>query len=128
MDVQRWPTIEATELSQLVDAGTGFVLNLGRKQGKREIRGATRYKPGDLLDAPRLVLPLPKGQDKTIVLYGDGNGEQLEAIATKLSGDGYGRVAIFQDDIASWESSGGATQEATMEQPIPLVTEHQLDR
>ncbi len=70
------------ELSALGENGATIV-NVGRHAGKREIRGAIRYRPDDLLAAERLMLPI--APDKPVVLYDEsGDTERTQEIAEKL--------------------------------------------
>ncbi len=122
------PTIGADELREHVRRGDAFLLDLRRSPGNEQIYGAIRYDPKKLLAAPRLVLPLPK-EDGTIVLYDErGESPALREIAAKLQSDGYGAIHRLAGGFEAWKLAGGRTEEPTVEQPVPLVAEHQLER
>lgn len=99
--------------------GTGAtILNVGKHQGRREIRGAVRYRPHDLLTPEHLAIPI--APDKPVVLYDEKGGADLTAqIAEKLRQNGFGDVRALQGGYAAWESADGETQEASMEQTVP---------
>jgi rhodanese-related sulfurtransferase len=122
------PAIGADELRAHVERGDVFLLDLRRSAGATQIYGAIRYDPKKLLDAPRLVLPLPK-EDGTIVLYDErGESSALGEIAAKLSADGYGTLYVLEGGFSAWQAADGRTEERTLEQPVPLVSEHQAER
>ena len=94
------------------------ILNVGKHQGRQEIRGAVRYRPHDLLTPEHLAIPI--ATDKPVVLYDEkGDGDLTEQIAGKLKQDGFADVRILAGGFAAWESAGGETQEASLEQVVP---------
>lgn len=94
------------------------IINAGKHAGKREIRGAIRYRPSDLLEAEHLVLPIER--DRRVILYAEhGSDETLLRIADKLRADGFTDVRVFEGTLAAYEQAGGETQEASMEQVVP---------
>lgn len=94
------------------------IINAGKHQGKREIRGAIRYRPGDLLEAEHLALPLE--HDKPVILYAEGGrDDQLDRIAEKMRADGFTDVRVYEGTFAAYEQAGGETQPASFEQPVP---------
>lgn len=94
------------------------VLNVGNHAGHREIRGAVRYRPHDLLAAERLAIPL--APDQPVVLYDEtGDGDATEPIAAKLRENGFTDVRVLAGGFAAWEGAGGETQEPSMEQVVP---------
>jgi rhodanese-related sulfurtransferase len=94
------------------------IINAGAHPGKREIRGAIRYDPSELLEAQSLKLPI--AHDASVVLYAEnGGGDTLEKIAGKLRTEGFTQVSVYAGTLADYEKAGGATQEASMEQVIP---------
>jgi rhodanese-related sulfurtransferase len=99
--------------------GTGAtILNVGKHQGRHEIRGAVRYRPHDLLTPEHLAIPI--AQDKPVVLYDEkGDGDPTEQIAAKLTQNGFADVRNLKGGFAAWESANGETQEASMEQVVP---------
>jgi rhodanese-related sulfurtransferase len=108
--------ITAEELLALGDAGA-TIMNVGKQSGSREIRGAVRYRPHDLLTSERLSLPIPV--EKPVVLYDEsGNEKQTAEIAQKLTAAGFD-ARILSGGFAAWEKAGGATQEASFEQIVP---------
>ena len=108
--------ITADELRALGDGGA-TILNVGSHQGKREIRGAVRYRPHDLLTPEHLALPV--AHDRPVVLYDEkGDGDLTRQIAEHLEAEGYD-VRILKGGFAAWEQAGGPTQEATIEQVVP---------
>jgi len=123
-----FPEISPDDLRAHVERGDAFVLDLRRSPGGEQIYGAIRYDPKKLLAAPRLVLPLPKA-DGTIVLYDErGDSSALREIAEKLQADGYGAIHVLAGGFEAWKLAGGKIEERTIEQPVPLVSEHQLER
>jgi 3-mercaptopyruvate sulfurtransferase SseA len=105
-----------------------FLLDLrGSTQGK-QIYGAIRYDPRKLLDAPKLALPLPKS-DGLIVLYDEhGTSDELDRIGAKLRAEGFAEIRVLEGGFKAYEAADGKLEDATMEQPVPLVSEHQLGR
>jgi rhodanese-related sulfurtransferase len=94
------------------------IINAGKHAGKREIRGAIRYRPSDLLEAGHLALPI--GHDDRVILYAeDGNEDVLREVAAKLCADGFANVAVFEGTLADYEKAGGETQEPSLEQVVP---------
>jgi 3-mercaptopyruvate sulfurtransferase SseA len=94
------------------------VINAGKHAGAREIRGAVRYRPDDLLTASHLVLPI--ATDRPVVLYDEhGSAKPLEEIAEKLRANGYPDVRILEGGFAAYEAANAPTQEGSAEQAIP---------
>lgn len=109
--------ITVDELQALGEGGA-TVINVGNHAGAREIRGAIRYRPHDLLEPTRLVLPI--APENLVVLYDEhGGGERTMQIAERLRADGYADVRVLQGGFAAWERAGGATQEPSFEQVVP---------
>jgi 3-mercaptopyruvate sulfurtransferase SseA len=103
---------------QALDEGGATVINVGNHAGTREIRGAIRYRPHDLLEPTHLVLPI--APEKLVVLYDEhGGGDRTTRIAERLRADGYADVRVLQGGFAAWERAGGATQEPSLEQVVP---------
>jgi rhodanese-related sulfurtransferase len=123
-----FPSVGPDEVRAHVERGDAFVLDVRRSAGKAQIYGAIRYDPKKLLAAPKLVLPLPK-DDGTIVLYDErGDSQALREIAEKLDADGYGEIFLLDGGFDAWTRANGKTEERTIEQSVPLVSEHQLER
>lgn len=121
-------TIDAATLATHVEAGDAFVLDLRRHPGGVQMYGAIRYDPKKLDAAPRLILPLPKN-DGLVVLYDEhGTSDALMGLAAKIRDNGYGRVVVLDGGYAAWEAAHGRTEERTLEQPVPIVSEHQIAR
>lgn len=118
----------ADELRALGD-GAATILNVGSHAGRREIRGAVRYRPNDLLTPDHLALPI--AQDRPVLLYDEhGDGERTPQIAEQLAADGFD-ARILRGGFAAWKSIDGPTQEPSVEQIVPPMnaTEVQgLDR
>src|ERR1700726_3903600 len=109
--------ITVDELRALGDSGA-TILNVGQHQGNREIRGAIRYRPHDLLTPDHLALPL--AQDRPVVLYDEkGDGDLTLQIAEKLRASGFEDVRILTGGLPAWEAAGGPTQEPSFEQVVP---------
>lgn len=105
------------QIASLQAAGA-TVLNVGKHQGKREIRGAVRYRPHDLLTPNRLAIPI--APEKPVVLYDEhGDGDQLRDVAAALERNGYTDVRVLGGGFAAWEAADGDTQEASLEQVVP---------
>ena len=122
------PPIGIAELTEHVANNDVFVLDLRRGVHGKQIYGAIRYDPKKLLDAPKLALPLPKS-DGLIVLYDeDGTSSEVAQIGDKLRESGFAEIRALEGGFKAYEAADGKLEEATMEQPVPLVSTHQLDR
>ena len=122
------PAIGIDELRSRVEANRAFLLDVRRSTHGSQIYGAIRYDPHKLHDATRLILPLPK-DGTPIVLYDEvGDSKTLAALATKLLENGYSGVQTLAGGFAAWKSADGKMEEATLEQPVPMVSEHQIER
>jgi hypothetical protein len=109
-------TITLDDLLAIDPAAT--IINAGKHAGNKEIRGAIRYRPADLLEPAHLALPI--AHDRPVVLYAhDGPSDELNAIAEKMRGDGFADVRVFGSTLTAYEHAGGATQEASTEQVVP---------
>lgn len=106
-------------IEELRSLGPGAtIINAGKHAGHREIRGAVRYRPDDLLEPAHLAIPLP--HDRPVVLYAEhGADHTLEQIAEKMRGDGFRDVRVLDLSIKDWEAAGGETQDPSMEQVVP---------
>ncbi len=121
-------SIGVHELRRHVEANDVFLLDLRRSVHGGQIYGAIRYDTHKLRDAEKLILPLPK-EDGLIVLYDEsGDGKVLEEIAAKLQADGYGELRALEGGFKAWTDADGKTEAETIEQPVPLVSKHQLER
>jgi rhodanese-related sulfurtransferase len=119
--------MKTTTVGELRGLGetTATIINVGNHAGSREIRGAIRYRPHDLLVPERLALPLEP--EKPIVLYDQyGADEQTVRIAEKLRANGYRDVRTLQGGFAAWKRAGGPTQEPSLEQVVPPVRREQV--
>ena len=127
-DAPRLPAIGIDDLIRHVAANDVFVLDLRRSVHGKQIYGAIRYDAKKLLDAPKLALPLPK-TDGLIVLYDeDGTSDAMTAIGTKLREEGFAEVRVLVGGFKAYQAADGKLEDATMEQPVPLVAEHQIER
>jgi len=109
-------SITKTEL--LVRDPHTTIINAGEHAGRREIRGAVRYRPSDLLEADHLALPI--AHESLVILYAEhGSDEMLERIADKMRADGYADVCVYEGTLASYELAGGETQDPSLEQVVP---------
>ncbi len=109
--------ITVDELRALGEFGA-TILNVGQHAGPREIRGAIRYRPDDLLTPDHLALPL--AQDRPVVPYDEnGDGDLTRRIAEKLRASGFGDVRILEGGFAAWAAASGPTQEPSLEQVVP---------
>jgi len=103
------------------------ILNVGKHQGHREIRGAIRYRPHDLLTPAHLALPI--APDKPVVLYDEkGEGDLTRQIADKLRADGSADVRVLRGGFAAWERAGGETQEPSLEQIVPPMRASEVQK
>jgi 3-mercaptopyruvate sulfurtransferase SseA len=94
------------------------ILNVGKHGGHREIRGAVRYRPHDLLTPERLAIPI--APDAPVVLYDEkGDGDLTTEIAEKLHANGFADVRRLTGGYAAWEAANGETQEPSIEQVVP---------
>ncbi|HEX3463527.1 MAG TPA: rhodanese-like domain-containing protein [Candidatus Elarobacter sp.] len=109
--------ISVEELRALGENGA-TVLDVGKREGRREIRGAVRYRPHDLLTPDHLAIPI--APDKPVVLYDEkGDGDLTQQIAAKLTANGFSDVRVLTGGFAAWEAADGPTQEASQEQVVP---------
>lgn len=122
------PTIAVEQLAEHIERGDAFLLDLRRSARGEQIYGAIRYDPKKLLDAPRLVLPLPKSEGLIVVYDEAGTAKNVQQIGEKLRKDGYAEVRLLAGGWEAWQAAGGRTEEATLEQIVPLVSEHQVER
>ena len=121
-------TVGCDELARHIEASDAFLLDVRKHAHGAQIYGAIRYDPNKLAEAERLVLPLPK-DDGFIVLYDeDGTSDALRALAAKLRENGYGRVSVLDGGFHAWKDADGRTEEPTLEQPVPTVSGHQINR
>jgi rhodanese-related sulfurtransferase len=120
--------ITVEQLLALDDTGA-TIINVGAHAGAREIRGAVRYRPHDLLTPEHLALPI--AADTPVVLYDEhGDGRQTQEIAAKLAAEGFD-VRILAGGFEGWEKAGGPTQEPSLEQIVPPMRSaevQELDR
>jgi rhodanese-related sulfurtransferase len=94
------------------------IINAGKQAGRREIRGAIRYSPKELLEADHLALPI--AHENRVILYAEhGHDETLEQIADKMRADGFTDVRVYEGTLTEYEDAGGETQEPSMQQIIP---------
>ncbi len=113
------------ELLSLGDTGS-TIINAGEHAGEREIAGAIRYRPHDLLEPEHLALPIAR--DTPVVLYDSrGPSGKLDEIADKLTGDGFNDVRILDASLRDWEKRGLPVQEPTIEQIVPPQRPSQVD-
>lgn len=94
------------------------IINAGSHAGSKEIRGAVRYRPHDLLEPEHLAIPIAHGIP--VVLYGESDPtDELQLIAEKLRTDGFDDVRVLDGGFKAYEAADGPTQEASMEQVVP---------
>ena len=99
------------------------IINAGKQAGPREIRGAIRYNPHELLEADYLALPI--AHDNRVILYAEhGHDETLERIAERMRAKGFTDVRLYEGTLADYEDAGGETQAPSLQQLIP-PSEHQ---
>jgi rhodanese-related sulfurtransferase len=114
------------EVRTLIERGA-TIINVGKHQGRREIRGAIRYRPNDLLTPEHLALPI--APEKPVVLYDEkGDGDRTQQIADKFTADGFTDVRILEGGFAAWERAGGETQEPSLEQIVPPMRASEVQR
>ena len=122
------PEIGADELRPLVEANKAFLLDVRRAARGEQIYGAIRYDPRKLGEAPRLVLPLPK-DGTPVVLYDEaGDSQTLRRLGAKLRENGYESGCVLSGGFDAWKAADGKMEEPTLEQPVPMVSEHQAER
>ena len=95
------------------------ILDVRKRPGKKQIRGALRYDPAVLLNT-RGPLPLP--HDRRIVLDAERRAD-AEMIGDHLAALGFKNVGILLGGFNAWEIAALPTEGATQEQPVP-DTEH----
>jgi 3-mercaptopyruvate sulfurtransferase SseA len=105
------------EVRSLIERGA-TILNVGKHQGRLEVRGAIRYRPHDLLTPDHLALPI--APEKPVVIYDEkGDGDLTEQIADTFRDNGFADVRILEGGFAAWERADGETQEPSLEQIVP---------
>jgi rhodanese-related sulfurtransferase len=122
------PTIAVEDLADHIARNDVFVLDLRGGRHDRQVYGALRYDPAKLLDAPRLTLPLPQNSGLIVVYDEDGTSSNAIAIAEKLRDEGYGKVCTLEGGFRAYVDADAKTEETTLEQPVPLVGDHQIER
>lgn len=95
---------------------TDTILDVRRHPGHEQIRGALRYDPKRLLEAPQLQLPL--NVEGRIVLHADSRDE-AEEFGRRLIAMGARDVRLLLVDLTAWREAGRQIEGATREQPIP---------
>lgn len=120
--------ITVDDVREHVDAGDIFLLDVRRAAHGGQIYGAIRYDPRKLHDAERLILPLPKSGGLVVLYDEDGTSNALRELALKVRANGYGDVYVLDGGYHAWKAADGKLEEATLEQPVPLVSEHQISR
>ena len=121
--------MEPFELAERLERGDVVLIDVRRHPGSEQIYGATRYDPRHLLEARRLVLPLPKHGEWPIVLYDQtGEGAELATIAAKFHESGYAPVLRLAGGFAGWKTAARRVEELSLAQPIPGVEDQRLDR
>ncbi len=122
------PTIDAAEVARHVDANDIFLLDVRRAARGAQIYGAIRYDPKKLHGAAKLILPLPKSEGLIVLYDEDGRSDALAHLAAKVRDNGYAGVHVLAGGFEAWQAAGGRTEEPTLEQPVPLVSEQQAER
>jgi len=122
------PTIDAAEVARHVDANDIFLLDVRRAARGAQIYGAIRYDPKKLHGAAKLILPLPKSEGLIVLYDEDGRSDALTDLAAKVRDNGYAGVHVLAGGFEAWQAAGGRTEEPTLEQPVPLVSEQQAER
>ena len=121
-------TVACDELARHIEAGDAFVLDVRKHAGSAQIYGSIRYDPKKLDAAARLILPLPK-EGGIIVLYDEhGTSDALCELAAKVRDNGYGRVSVLAGGFDAWKQTDGRTEEPTLEQPVPLMPDPEIER
>ena len=98
-----------------IDTAGVPILDVRMRRGSSQIRGALHYDPKGMLEAEKLVLPLP--HDRPIAVYGDSDSI-VAAVVDKLKRSGYGGAAPLAGGIEAWRDAGLPLEEASEEQPI----------
>ncbi|GAC1348886.1 MAG: hypothetical protein NVSMB19_01240 [Vulcanimicrobiaceae bacterium] len=122
------PTIGLADVRAHVEANDIFLLDVRRAAHGGQIYGAIRYDPKKLRSATRLVLPLPQTGGLVVLYDEDGTSDALFELAAKVRDNGYGTVRVLEGGYRAWKAADGKTEEPTLEQPVPLVSEHQVSR
>ncbi len=118
--------ITVDELRALADTGA-TILNVGKHAGHREIRGAVRYRPHDLLTPDHLAIPI--APDKPVILYDEkGDGDLTKQIAEKLQHNAFTDVRTLQGGFAAWEKANAPTQESSLEQVVPATSAPEVQK
>jgi rhodanese-related sulfurtransferase len=121
-------TIPVGELVTHVANNDAFVLDLRHGTHAKQIYGAIQYDTKKLLEAPKLAVPLPKSEGLIVLYDEDGTSKSLHDVGAKLRADGFAEVRILEGGFAAYVNAGGKLEDRTMEQPVPLVSEHQVER
>lgn len=107
-----------------IDSATA-ILDVRRRTGGHQVRGAVRYDAKLLLEAPKLTLPL--SHDAPIAVYGD-SADVVAEVVERLRRDGYSGAAPLAGGFFAWRDAGRPLEEITQEQPIPGEPEAGLHR
>ena len=122
------PAISCDEVAQHVERGDIFLLDVRRSAHGKQIYGAIQYDPKKLENAGRLVLPLPKSEGLIVIYDDDGTAARTRELGEKLIAGGYAGVHVLEGGYAAWQAADGRTEDVTLEQPVPTVSEQQLER
>lgn len=99
-----------------IDTATMPTLDVRRRPGHEQIRGALRYDARGLLNEERLTLPLP--HDGRIVVYGDDE-EGAERVAARLIEQGYEKAVVLDGGFEAYKDADLPVEGITQEQPVP---------
>jgi rhodanese-related sulfurtransferase len=99
-----------------IDTTTMPTLDVRKRPGKEQIRGALRYDPKALLGEERLTLPF--AHDGRIVVYGD-NEQEASAVAARLRQQGFKNAAVLDGGFDAYRNAGLPVEEITQQQPVP---------
>jgi rhodanese-related sulfurtransferase len=110
--------MDTTESDLLAGDPHTTIINAGKSPGRREIRGAIRYDPKELLEADHLALPIAH-EDRVILYAEHGHDDTLQRIADRMRADGFEDVHVYEGTLQAYEQAGGQTQEPSMQQIIP---------
>ena len=121
-------SIAVDELAPRLERGDVFVLDVRRTRHDAQIYGSIHYDPKKLLAAARLILPLPKAAGAIVLYDEDGGSERLDEVAAALEASGYAEPLVLAGGFAAWRDAGLRTEEPSLEQPVPLVSEQQVER
>jgi len=105
------PLVTVGESLELYEAGSHYFVDARPAPSAGGIPGAFVVRESsfddDLYEQRDFLFP-----EDPLILYGDGNLQQVSAVADRLTARGFLDVRILRGGLAAWRSAGGPAQAA----------------